>query len=81
MRFPLFFPLQGEHTFDILLHPGGAGLLHLVRDVAVHVQRECGGGVAQVPLHGLDVVPGANRGHGIAVTEVRLCQARTCGIL
>ena len=65
--FPLFFPLLGENVFDVLLHAGGAGLLHLVGDMAVHVQRKCSGGVAQVALHGLQIVPGTDSGHGIAV--------------
>ena len=31
--------------------------------MAVNVQREGGGGVAQVPLHRLDIVTGADRGN------------------
>ncbi len=65
--FPLFFPLLAANPLDEGLHPGGAGLLHLIRDMTVDIQRKGGGGVAQVALHRFDVVPGPNRGHGVGV--------------
>ncbi len=65
--FPLFFPLLAANPLDEGLHPGGAGLFHLICDVAVDVQRKGGGGVAQVALHRFDVVPGPDRGHCIRV--------------
>ena len=35
--------------------------------MAVHIQRKRGGGVAQISLHCLDVVPGADRGDCVGV--------------
>lgn len=68
--FPLVFPLQVRNALNVLLHTVRAGLLHLFCDMAVHVQREGGAIVAQVSLHGLDIVPGPDRGHGVAVTQI-----------
>lgn len=48
---------------DVLLHPVGAIPLHLVRDVAVDIQGKGRGSVAKVPLDGLHVVTGLERGH------------------
>ena len=38
--------------------------------MAVYVQCEGGSGVAQISLHCLDVVPGADRSNGVGVTQV-----------
>ena len=35
--------------------------------MAIHVQRKGGSGVAQITLHRLDIVPGADRGNGVGV--------------
>lgn len=61
------FPLLAGNSFDEGLHPGGAGLLHLVGHMAVDIQGESGGGVAQVALHRFNVVPGTDRSHGVGV--------------
>lgn len=61
---PIGSPTALIEVVDILLHPVGAVTLHLVRDMAVHIQGEAGCGMAQVPLHRLDVVSGLNRDHG-----------------
>ena len=45
-------------------------MFHLLCDVAVNVQSKGGGGMAQVALDRLNVVPGPDRGHGKAVTEI-----------
>ena len=38
--------------------------------MAIYVQCEGGSGVAQISLHCLDVVPGADRGDCVGVTQV-----------
>ena len=38
--------------------------------MTIDVQRKGGGGVAQIALHGFDIVPGPERGHGVAVPEI-----------
>ena len=48
-------------ALDKLPHSGGAFPLHFVRHIVVDIQGKGGGGVAQVPLHGLDVISGADR--------------------
>ena len=58
---------QGGHGFDIRLHPGCALLLHLHGDMAVYVQRKGRCGVSKVTLYGLDVIPGADSGHGVGM--------------
>ena len=64
--FPLFFPLREvQNVFDVALHALCAGLLHLVRDVTVDIQRESGGGVTQVALNGFDVVTASDGCDGI----------------
>ena len=74
-RFParrprLFRPSGALDDVDEALHPVGALLLHLVGDVAVDVQREGRRGVAQVALHGLDVVADLQGGHRVGVPHV-----------
>ena len=38
--------------------------------MAVDIQGKGGGGMAQVPLYGLDVVPGADRGYGVGMSQI-----------
>ena len=73
------FSLQFQNVLNKAFHPGGAVLLHLVCDVAVDIQREGGGGVAQVALDSLDVIAAFYRGHGISVSK--LVEAENEGIL
>ena len=53
---------------DKALHPLGTGLLHLVGDVAVHIQGKGGGVVAKVFLHRLDVVTALDGDNGVGMT-------------
>ena len=55
-------------TVDVLLHPLGAGLFHLIGHVAVDVQRKSCRGMTQVALYCLDVVTGANGSNGVGVS-------------
>ncbi len=71
--FPLCFPLLAQNVLDVTLHAAGALLFHLVSDVPVHVQGKGGGGVAEIALHRLDIVPGTDGGHGVGVP---LCHNR-----
>ena len=67
--FPLRFPLsEVQHIFDEGIHPGGAGLLHLVGDMAVDIQCKGGGRVAQVALDGLDVVAAPDSGDSVGMS-------------
>jgi hypothetical protein len=53
-------------------------LTHLLGHVAVNVQREAGGGVAEIALDGLDIVAAFNGDDGVAVAQIvkaRLLQA------
>ena len=69
--FRLLYPFSGAgHASDKCLHSVRTVLLHLVRDMTIDVQRKGGGGVAQIALHGFDIVPGPDRGHGVAVPEI-----------
>ena len=53
-----------------MLHAVGTFALHLVSHMAVYVQRKGRCGVAQITLHRLDVVPGADRGDCVGVAQV-----------
>ena len=64
--FSLIGSTDGNYT-DKTLHAVGTFTLHLVSHMAIHVQRKGRCGVAQVPLHRLDVVPGADRGDCVGV--------------
>ena len=70
LRPRLFRPSGALDDMDESLHPVGALLLHLVRNVSVDVQREGRRGVAQVGLHGLDVVADLQGGHCVGVPHV-----------
>lgn len=67
--FPFLFPLCG-YGMDETLHSGGTVFLHLVGDVAVNVEGEGCGGVAEVLLHGLDVIARLDGGHGVGMAQV-----------
>lgn len=54
--FPLFSLCGGGQVFQHFFHSGGTLLLHLVRDMGISFEGERGGKVAQIGLHGLDVV-------------------------
>lgn len=71
--FSLIFSLIGStggNCTDKTLHAIGTFALHLVGHMAVYVQRKGRCGVAQISLHCLDVVPGADRGDCVGVTQV-----------
>ena len=72
MCFPLVFPYEvlAVHSSDKLLHPCGAGLFHLLRYMAINVQGKGCGGVAQILLHRLDIVPGLDGCHGVRVPQI-----------
>ena len=55
---------------DKTLHAVGTFALHLVSHMAVYVQRKGRCGVTQITLHCLDVVPGADCGDCVGVTQV-----------
>ena len=59
-----------EQFFNKALHSPGALAAHLVGDMAVDIQCKDRRGVAQVFLHGLDIVPALDRGHGVAVAQI-----------
>lgn len=72
MRRPFMasLPLSaGFKTVDVLLHSVRALLLHLLRHVAILVQRERRRVMTQVRLHRLDVVTRSDGLDGIAVSE------------
>ena len=62
-----FFPLQVKNNSNKVLHAVCAVLLHGLCEVRVTIQSECGGGVAQVSLHGLDVIPGPDCVNGVCM--------------
>ena len=45
--------------------------------MAVNIERKGCRGVAQIALHGLDIVAGADRGHGVGVPEIVKAGVRT----
>ena len=51
-------------------HTVGAILLHLVRDVSVDVQREGCSGVAEVSLHGFDIVSRLQRRYSVGMPHI-----------
>ena len=79
--FPCVFPLQVQKILHKALHALCAVLLHGRSEVGITVQGKGGGGVAQVALDSLDIVPGPDRVHGVcmaAVMEARTIQP--CGV-
>ena len=66
----LFFSLIGStggNCADKTLHAVGTFVLHLVGHMTIHVQRKSRCGVAQISLHCLDVISGADRGDSVGV--------------
>ena len=64
---PLFYPLQLQNRLYIALHAGSAGLFHLVCHMAIHVESERCGSMAQIFLYCLNGVAGLYGHHGIGV--------------
>ena len=62
--------LTTRDAFDILLHAGCAGLLHLHRDMTVNVQRERCSSMAQIALYGFDIITGTNGGNGVRMPQI-----------
>ncbi len=58
------------HVLYVLLHPGGAVLLHLLRDMPVNVQGKGDGGVSRLVLHRLDGIAVLEGEHGEGVAEI-----------
>ena len=58
---------SGRHALDELLHAIRAGLFHLGRHMAVHIKSKGRRRMAQVFLHGLDVIPTLNRHDGVGM--------------
>ena len=68
--YPYFYPLQPQNPGNIRPHTGGAFLLHRLCNVAVNVQRESCGCVAQIPLNRLYIVPGADSCDSVGVAQI-----------
>ena len=71
--FPLCFPLLTVFRVQLLvefLHPAGAVLPHFLGHMAVHIQGELCGCVAQICLYGLNIVTGIQGGNGEAVAQI-----------
>lgn len=62
--------LPTRHTPNKCLHSGSGFLLHFVRDVSIHVQSKCSGGMVQIALDNFDVITGADSGNGVAMPEI-----------
>lgn len=58
--FPLVFPLQVQNALYEALHARRACLLHLIRNMAVYVQRKGGRRMAEIALNCLYIVARAN---------------------
>ena len=70
MFFPLLFPLSAANGPDERLHPRCAGALHLRRHMSVDVEGERRRRMAEIALHGLDVVAGLNRRDSVTVPQI-----------
>ena len=55
---------------DKPFHSIGGLLPHLLGDMTVNVQREAGGGMAQIALHGLDVISAFDGDNCVAVSKI-----------
>ena len=71
--FSLIFSLMkspDRNGLDKLLHPLGTVLLHLLRHMAIHVQCESSGGMAEIFLHGFNVVAAFDASNRVSVAQV-----------
>ena len=71
--FPLCFPLLTVFRVQLLvkyLHPAGTVLPHFLGHMAVHIQGELCGCVAQICLYGLDVIACVEGSDGEAVAQI-----------
>ena len=59
-----------RNRLDKLLHPLCAILLHLLRNMAVNIQCESSSGMAEIFLHGFNVVAAFDTGNCICVAQV-----------
>ena len=68
--FPLFFPLPRRNVLNEAFHVVRAALFHLFRHMPVNVQRKGCCRMSEIPLHGLDIVTGMDRGNCVAVAKI-----------
>ena len=62
--------LPAGNALNKLLHTVGAGLFHLLRDVAVNIERKRGSCVPEVFLHGFDVISALDRDNSIGMAQI-----------
>ena len=58
-----------RNRLDKLLHPLCTVLLHLLRNMSVNIQRESRGGMAEIFLHGFNVVAAFDTGNCVCVPQ------------
>ena len=71
--FSLIFSLMKlpiRNRLDKLLHPLSAVLLHLFRHMSVNIQRESRSGMAEIFLHGFNVVTAFDTGNCVCMAQV-----------
>ena len=56
-----------RNRLDKLLHPLCAILLHLLRHMAIHIQCESSSGMAEIFLHGFNVVAAFDTGNCVCM--------------
>ena len=63
----IFDRLRWINTVNVGLHSGEAFILHPLQYMTLDIQSKGGGGVAEIALHRLDIIPGTDSGHGVRV--------------
>ena len=69
-RVSLWFPLSAGNALDERLHPLCAVSFHLVRYMAIDIQRKGGGSVAEITLDGFNIIPAFDCGNGVAMAKI-----------
>ena len=58
------------NALNKLLHTVGAGLFHLLRDVAVNIERKRSSCMPEIFLHGFDVISALDRNNSIGMAQI-----------
>ena len=67
---PLLLPLSGQNVLNEAVHSYCTFFVHLVGDMAINIQGECCGSMAQMFLYSLNIITSADRGYSKRVAQI-----------
>ena len=70
LRLPLWLPLSGQNVLNEAVHSYCTFFVHLVGDMAINIQGECCGSMAQMFLHRFNIITGTDGRNGKRMAQI-----------